>query len=126
MSVVGYEYLLQQLYSGVLDDEAFAREVKKIENNNTDWFAILTRDVISHNHTLSISGGTESLRYYSSIGYSRDNDVIRDQEISRYIHTNISLSITQQEDAQKEKKGKRKMKEFSKKINFSNADIGLP
>lgn len=64
MSVVGYEYLLQQLYSGVLDDEAFAREVKKIENNNTDWFAILTRDVISHNHTLSISGGTESLRYY--------------------------------------------------------------
>lgn len=79
MSVVGYEYLLQQLYSGVLDDEAFAREVKKIENNNTDWFAILTRDVISHNHTLSISGGTESLRYYSSIGYSRDNDVIRDQ-----------------------------------------------
>ena len=90
MSVVGYEYLLQQLYSGVLDDEAFAREVKKIENNNTDWFAILTRDVISHNHTLSISGGTESLRYYSSIGYSRDNDVIRDQEISRYTG-NLSL-----------------------------------
>lgn len=90
MSVIGYEYLLQQLYAGALDDDEFALEVKKLEDNNTDWFAILTRDVISHNHTLSISGGSEDLRYYSSIGYSRDNDVIKDQGISRYTG-NLSL-----------------------------------
>lgn len=43
MSIVGYEYLLQQLYAGVIDDEQFAIEVKKLENNNTDWFDILTK-----------------------------------------------------------------------------------
>jgi len=90
MSVIGYEYLLQQLYAGAIDDTEFALEVKKLENRNTDWFSILTRDVVSHNHTLSLSGGSEDLRYYSSIGYSQDNDVIKDQGISRYTG-NLSL-----------------------------------
>jgi len=90
MSIVGYEYLLQQLYAGVIDDEQFAIEVKKLENNNTDWFDILTEDAFSHNHTLSISGGTDQLRYYSSVGYTKDNDVIKGQGISRYTG-NLSL-----------------------------------
>ena len=90
ISIVGYEYLLQQLYAGVIDDEQFAIEVKKLENNNTDWFDILTEDAFSHNHTLSISGGTDQLRYYSSVGYTKDNDVIKGQGISRYTG-NLSL-----------------------------------
>ena len=90
MSIVGYEYLLQQLYAGVIDDEQFAIEVKKLENNNTDWFDILTEDAFSHNHTLSISGGSDQLRYYSSVGYTKDNDVIKGQGISRYTG-NLSL-----------------------------------
>lgn len=90
MNIVGYEYLLQQLYAKNIDDDEFAAEVKKLEENNTDWFDILTQDVFSHNHTLSISGGSENLRYYSSVGYSKDNDVIKGQGISRYTG-NLSL-----------------------------------
>ena len=61
-----------------------------MEINNTDWFDILTEDAFSHNHTLSISGGTDQLRYYSSVGYTKDNDVIKGQGISRYTG-NLSL-----------------------------------
>lgn len=48
------------------------------------------RRCFSHNHTLSISGGTDQLRYYSSVGYTKDNDVIKGQGISRYTG-NLSL-----------------------------------
>ena len=87
MSIVGYEYLLQQLYAGVIDDEQFAIEVKKLENNNTDWFDILTRDAYSHSHTLNVSGGSDIVRYYASLGYDRDNGVSNTTYTERYTVT---------------------------------------
>lgn len=78
------------MYAKNIDDDEFAAEVKKLEENNTDWFHILTQDVFSHNHTLSMSGGSSGLRYYFSVGYAKDNDVIKDQGISRYTG-NLSL-----------------------------------
>lgn len=51
---------------------------------NTDWFKVLTEDVFSHQHTLSLSGGTEQLRYYASLGYAIDNDVIKGADNERY------------------------------------------
>ena len=51
--------------------------VPYLECLNTDWFDLLTEDAFSHQHTVSISGGTETVRYYSSVGYAKDNDVIK-------------------------------------------------
>lgn len=41
-----------------------------METVNTDWFKLLTRSAVSHNHNLSISGGTEKVTYNVSAGYS--------------------------------------------------------
>ena len=84
MTMVGYEGLLEKAYSGELSHEAFEDEVAKLETMNTDWFDILTRNSLSHQHTLSISGGSQEARYYASLGYTRDNDVIWKDNNERY------------------------------------------
>lgn len=84
LTPIGYENLVRQRFAGQITDEVFAQEVEKLETMNTDWFKILTEDVFSHSHTLSVSGGSEELRYYSSVGFTRDNDVIKGNYLDRY------------------------------------------
>lgn len=83
-NLVGYEGLLNDLYKGKINDTQFAEKVAKLETTNTDWFDLLTEDTWSHQHTISVSGGSEQARYYSSIGFSRDNDVIKGNYNERY------------------------------------------
>jgi TonB-linked SusC/RagA family outer membrane protein len=45
---------------------------------NTDWYKELYRNnAFSQNHNLSISGGTEKLNYYASLGYLNYNGMLR-------------------------------------------------
>lgn len=90
MSELGYEGLWSQLYRGNINYQQFVSGVQRLEAMNTDWFDILTKDVFSHQHTISISGGTKQIRYYSSIGYNKENDVIRGADNERYT-ANINL-----------------------------------
>lgn len=84
MNLLGYEGLLFDLYNGKINYAQFETQVAKLETENTDWFDLLTEDSWSHQHTVSISGGSEKTRYYSSIGFTRDNDVIKDDYNQRY------------------------------------------
>lgn len=92
LTPVGYENLVRQLYAGKISNEVFAREVDKLETMNTDWFDLLTEDVFSHSHTLSVSGGSDAFRYYTSVGYTRDNDVIKGNFLDRYT-ASINLDV---------------------------------
>lgn len=92
LSPVGYENLVRQLYAGQISSDIFAQEVQKLETMNTDWFDLLTEDVFSHSHTLSVSGGSEAFRYYTSVGYTRDNDVIKNNFLDRYT-ASINLDV---------------------------------
>ncbi|ERJ59029.1 SusC/RagA family TonB-linked outer membrane protein [Sphingobacterium paucimobilis] len=84
ISWVGYEGLLRRLYNREIDDATFDREVQSLETMNTDWFSLLTEDSFSHQHTLSMSGGSDQSRYYASIGYSMNNDVVKSNKNDRY------------------------------------------
>ena len=95
MNMVGYEGLINQLYRGALTYDEFTKQVQYLECLNTDWFDLLTEDAFSHQHTVSISGGTETVRYYSSVGYAKDNDVIKGNNNERYtvaLNLNADLS----------------------------------
>ena len=95
MNMVGYEGLINQLYRGALTYDEFTKQVQYLECLNTDWFDLLTEDAFSHQHTVSISGGTETVRYYSSVGYVKDNDVIKGNNNERYtvaLNLNADLS----------------------------------
>ena len=66
-----------------------------LETVNTDWFDALTSNSFSHQHTLSMTGGSEEGQYYASIGYSRDNDVIWDDNNERYtVVLNLDANLT--------------------------------
>lgn len=82
---IGYEeaYLDYFKYGSISFDE-FQRRSAYYETLNTDWFDILCRDAFSHSHSLSISGGNTSARYYASFGYANDKGEIRGEKNERY------------------------------------------
>ncbi len=89
---VGYEAATRDYYNGDLSFTEYQKEVSNYEKMNTDWFGILTRNTFSHNHTLSISGGSQNMRYYTSVGYSDMGGVIKGESNQRYT-ANIKLNI---------------------------------
>ena len=97
MNMAGYEALVHQLYSGSITHNEFASAVQQLETTNTDWFDILTSDALSMSHSVSVSGGSEDVRYYSSISYTDDKDVIDVSSNRRYTAAlNIDAQLTKQ------------------------------
>lgn len=84
MPMVGYEGEFYRYQTGQISYDEFKKNVQWYETANTDWFDLLTQDAITHSHTLSISGGSETTRYYASLGYTRENGVIKTQYTDRY------------------------------------------
>lgn len=90
MTMVGYEGAYHRFVTGQTDYAGFLKEVQKAETANTDWFDLLTQNTLNHNHTVSLSGGNESARYYASLGYSKEDATTRTQFSDRY-SANLSM-----------------------------------
>ena len=84
MPKTGYEYALKQYYTGQLTHEEFLNEIDILAAQNTDWFKLLTHNSFSQDHSASISGGSDKVRYYTSIGYTDQDDVINNTKNRRY------------------------------------------
>ena len=67
---IGYAGALNQYLKKEMTKDEFERRVAKLETTNTDWFDILFRNPFSHSHSLSVSGGSEDVRYYASLSYN--------------------------------------------------------
>ena len=95
VSWVGYEGLLQDLYNRAITYEEFEQQVAYLGEVNTDWFKELTSDAFSSSHSLSVTGGTEKVRYYSSLGVNLENDVVKPNNEKRYTGTlNLDMNLT--------------------------------
>ena len=81
---VGYEAAYADYLDNTLTYDEFKHKVDNMEMANTDWLGILLQDTWSHNHTMSISGGSENLRYYTSIGYMSELGNIKKEKNERY------------------------------------------
>jgi TonB-linked SusC/RagA family outer membrane protein len=79
-----YEKATIDYYNGNIDFDTYQQRVSKAETMNTDWFKAVTHDVFSTNHSLGISGGTQTSRYYASIGYTNEQGVIKGEYNKRY------------------------------------------
>lgn len=49
-----------------------------------DWQSEMLRTSISHNHNLSIDGGTDNLQYSGSVGYSKNEGIIINNDYERF------------------------------------------
>ena len=83
-NMVGYLGLVNKLYNHEIDYDEFESQVGYIEGLNTDWFDLLCRDSWSSQHTASVSGGSSKTRYYVSVGFNGENDVIKVNHNKRY------------------------------------------
>ena len=84
MPMVGYEGAYYKYYTGQSTWEEFQSEVALYESVNTDWFKLLTQDAYSHDHTFGLSGGTDNVRYYISLGADFEEGVTRNTSSRRY------------------------------------------
>ncbi len=84
MPMVGYEGAYYRYETGQTKYNDFLNEVQQYETTNTDWFDLLCEDAVTHSHTLSISGGSKSTRYYTSVGYTREGGTVKTEFVDRY------------------------------------------
>ncbi len=58
----------------------------------TDWADMVTQTGITHEHTLSASGGSEKVKGYASIGYLNNEGTVKGQSYTRYT-AKVSLDM---------------------------------
>ena len=85
---VGFSSLARAL--PVLSASDFRTEVKKIggvlddQGGSTDWQKVVTRNAITQNHNLTMSGGADKLTYYASFGIQKQEGIIKTNQLDRY------------------------------------------
>ncbi len=91
----GYEGAMMDYWDKKISFGEFQRQVSAMESNNTDWFGELYRNSFSQTHNASLSGGTSSTRYYTSISYTDDRGAERGTDLQRLTaRMNLSSQIT--------------------------------
>ena len=90
-SWVGYEGALRDYWNDRIDFNQFQKEVGRYESMNTDWLDLLLQNSWSHRHTLGISGGSSSLKYYASLGYNDSQGTTKGEGMKNYT-TSVNLT----------------------------------
>lgn len=81
---IGYEGALLNLWNKEITYNQFLTEVENLKNRNTDWYGELFNPSFSHQHTISVSGGSDKISYYFSGGYSNENSVTIGEQVTKY------------------------------------------
>ena len=69
--------------------------LREAEFRNTDWFDLLFNSNISQNHAISISGGTDKARFYTSASIMYDPGWTKQSEVQRYtFNANASYDLS--------------------------------
>lgn len=86
---IGFSALARKL--PLLNADEFRKEVKALggsdlidEGGNTDWQDEITRKAITHNHNLSMSGGSRSFSYFGSLGVQKQEGILKGNSMDRY------------------------------------------
>ena len=65
-------------------NEARAAYLRDVEYRNTNWFSELFSNSIQHNHSVSITAGTEKAQYYASVSAMYDPGWYNKSKVERY------------------------------------------
>ena len=83
-SWVGYEAAIKDYWEDRISFSEMRRRVSRAESLNTDWFDLLTRNSWSQKHTVSLSGGSSTMKYYVSLGLNDARGNIRGEKDKTY------------------------------------------
>lgn len=64
---------------------------------NTDWMEeLLGKDSYAQHHNISLNGGTEKVRYFTSIGLLNQDGVVKNNDFKRYnLRSNVDAKVTE-------------------------------
>lgn len=69
--------------------------LRQAEFRNTDWFDLLFNTNITQNHSVSISGGTDKGRFYTSLSIMNDDGWYKSSDVQRYtFNANASYDLS--------------------------------
>lgn len=81
---IGYEGSLMDLYNGKISLDEFNSQVANYETMNTDWFKLLCQNAFNQDYSLSLSGGSDKVTYYTSVGYNNSKGTTKGDNSERY------------------------------------------
>ena len=58
--------------------------INRLRGINTDWGDILFRNVFNQEYNVNVSGGTERVTYYTSLGYTKENGNVPGVSMDRF------------------------------------------
>lgn len=79
-----YEGAMQQLLNKEITQDEFSALVHKYETMNTDWLDLLFRPVVTQNHSISVNGGNEKVRYFNSLSYNNSPGIALKSQSERF------------------------------------------
>lgn len=94
---VGYEGLYKKYINNLVSYDEFINQVNYLETVNTDWFDILFRNALSHDHSVRVSGGSDRFTYTTSLGVNSVKGTAKGNDKTSY-SANISISTWLVED----------------------------
>lgn len=83
--------LLRYVDEGRISREEADAELARLSCINTDWFKEIFQIALTHNHTLTLSGGSEKTQFYGSLNYSNEQGIIPNNNYERF---GASLKLT--------------------------------
>ena len=76
-------------------DEAKAAYLRAAEYRNTDWFDMLFSNAVQHNHSVSLSSGTDKAQFYASLSAMADPGWTKASKVERYTaNLNSSFNLS--------------------------------
>ena len=81
-----YGKMYSLISAGQLANTEAARNayLRAAEYRNTDWFDLLFSNAMQHNHSVSLSAGTDKSQYYASISAMVDPGWAKQSQVNRY------------------------------------------
>ncbi|MCD7914778.1 MAG: SusC/RagA family TonB-linked outer membrane protein [Tannerellaceae bacterium] len=77
------------------DKITFARYDASLRNANYDWFKEGTKLGFTQDYNVSVSGGSEKIKTYISVGYYNEEGAVKDYDYSRYnFRFNVDYDVT--------------------------------
>lgn len=91
----GFEGALYDLYDKKITDAQFADRVSTLETRNTDWFDLLFQNAVNQDYNVAVSGGSGSMRYYTSVGYNDARGSTKGDEMRRFnMNMNMDFKVS--------------------------------
>lgn len=82
------------LYSAA-DLEKYRTHSSPDTHPDSDWFSVLKKSAMVRNYSISATGGTDKIRYATSLGYLKQDGIIPSNDFNRYnFRSNIDANVT--------------------------------